>query len=254
MLPEQRLEYILQIINEQNYCSVQQLTDATGASISTIRRDLQILEKQHLIQLTRGGAMQYQKSLALEPEYSIKSKLNHDEKIRIGQAAAAMIQPGETIILDTGTTVYQMIPAISQINGITVVTNDVRIACDLSIHKNLNICMIGGHVRKGYYTTTGIWTQQALENLHTEHLFLSCDAVSSSAGCSITNSEEIIPKQCMLRASKTHVLLVDHTKFEMVAFMHLCSLEQIHTILTGKELDPAIARRYQSIGVNVICV
>ena len=254
MIPEQRLASIVRIVNEKQYCSLQQLVNETGASVSTVRRDLRTLADQQLLVLTRGGAMQCPTGVEHEPEYSVKSKLNHEEKMRIGQAAAAMIQPGETVILDTGTTVYQMVPSLIQMSGITVVTNDVRIACDLSTHDGIDICMIGGQVRKGHYTTTGLWAQQALESLYVEHAFLACDAISSVAGCSITNAEEVMPKQCMIRAGKKRILLADHTKFEKVAFMRLCTLDQIHTVITGKELDPAIMRLYQSIGISILCV
>ena len=254
MLPEQRLAYIISSVKEHKYCSIQQLARGADVSAATIRRDLQALASQEQVRLTRGGAMHVLANTAQEPAYAVKSSLHLDEKMRIGQAACKLMHPGETILLDTGTTVYQMTPGLKAMENVTVVTNDVRIAAELATCSGLSLCMLGGLVRHGHYTTTGFWTQQALENLHVDRMFLSCDAVDLNGGCSITNAEEIIIKQRMIHASNECNLLADHSKFESVAFMRLCTLDKIHSIITGRELKPAIVREYEALGIQMILV
>lgn len=252
MLPEQRLAYITNSVRQQKYCSIQQLAKDAGVSAATIRRDLQYLSSQEQVRLTRGGAMHVLTNAAQEPAYAVKSTLNYEEKTRIGLAACKLVHPGETILLDTGTTVYQMTPGLKEMDNITVVTNDVRIAAELATSPGLSLCILGGQVRQGHYTTTGFWTQQSLENLHVDRMFLSCDAVDLNAGCSITNAEEIIIKQKMIQASNECNLLADHSKFESIAFMKLCNLEKVHSIITGDELDAAIVKGYRALGINMI--
>ena len=132
MLPEQRLAYITNSVRQQKYCSIQQLAKDAGVSAATIRRDLQYLSSQEQVRLTRGGAMHVLTNAAQEPAYAVKSTLNYEEKTRIGLAACKLVHPGETILLDTGTTVYQMTPGLKEMDNITVVTNDVRIAAELA--------------------------------------------------------------------------------------------------------------------------
>lgn len=254
MLPKQRLACIANTIKQQKYCSVQQLADEVHVSNATIRRDLQLLANQDIIQLTRGGAMHKSANASAEPDYMVKSSLNREEKKRIGAAACAMIRLGETILLDTGTTVYQMTQSLQQMENLTIVTNDVRIVAELAVCPALTLCILGGIIRKGHYTTTGVWAQSALENLHVDRVFLSCDAVDLNMGCSITNSEEILIKQSMIKAGDSCVLLVDHSKFESMAFMRLCNLDKINCIITGKELDDRIVQEYRAAGIKIMLV
>ncbi len=254
MLAEQRLAYIVNTVRQNNFCSVQQLAAGAGVSAATIRRDLQTLAAQDLVRLTRGGVMNRLAGTASEPEYAVKSTLNQQEKSRIGNAACQFIHPGETVLLDTGTTVYQMIPGLGQLENVTVVTNDVRIAAELAVCPEVTLCMLGGWVRKGYYTTTGHWALTSLQDLHVDKAFLSCDAIQLSAGVTITNAEEVAIKQEMIKAGNECILLADHSKFETVTFMRLCAAEQFRHIITGQELDPHIAQAYRAAGVEVTLV
>ena len=251
MLAEQRLAYILNEVKQNNFCTIQQLAQGARVSPATIRRDLQTLASQDRVRLTRGGAMDKMANTAEEPEYAVKSMLNLEEKTRIAAEACRLIHPGETILLDTGTTVYQMIQGLRQIENITIVTNDVRIAAELAMYPEISLCMLGGQVRKNYYTTTGLWTQQALESLHVDKCFLSCDAVHLLSGCSITNVEEIAGKLSMMKASNECVLLADHSKFQSIAFMRLCDLTRFQSVITGSELDRRIAQEYLDAGIRL---
>lgn len=254
MLPEQRLAYITNAVKQKRYCSIHQLAEEINVSRATIRRDLQLLADQDVLQITRGGAMRKTANASAEPEYMVKNALHQEEKSRIGRAACKLVQPGETLLLDTGTTVYHMISGLQQMENLIIVTNDIRIASELAAFPSLTLCMLGGMVRKGHYTTTGVWTQTALESLHVDRVFLSCDAVDLAMGCSITNSDEILIKQSMIKAAHDCVLLVDHSKFESMAFMGLCDLDKISCIITGKELDAKTVQDYRSAGIQMILV
>lgn len=258
MLQQERFNRIVALVNEHHFCSVHKLAQQTGASPATIRRDLQYLSSQEQIRLTRGGAMRSQESPVQEPAYDIKTALNLDEKRLIGREAVKYISPGETLLMDTGTTVLQMAIAMAETQrdwqDINVAVNDVREAYELCRIADLTLHMLGGTIRKGHYTTMGRWTQSALEGLHADKCFLSCDAVDLQNGLSITNAEEVDSKQMMISASREIILLCDHSKFGLRAFMRLCPLESVHHIITGKELDPVIVRRFEDMGIEMTLV
>lgn len=258
MLQQERFNRIVALVNEHHFCSVHQLARRTGASPATIRRDLQYLSAQEQIRLTRGGAMRTQENSVQEPAYDIKTALNLDEKVRIGREAVKLITPGETLLIDTGTTVLQMAVAMAETQrdwqGVNVAINDLRAAYELCRIPDLTLHMLGGTIRRGYYTTLGRWTQSALEGLHADKCFLSCDAVDLQNGLSITNAEEVAIKQMMLHASREIILLCDHSKFGLRAFMQVCPVESIHHIITGQELDPAVAKRFRDAGIEMTLV
>lgn len=254
MIAEERQAYIANAVKARKYCSIQQIAEELSVSVATIRRDMQVLEKQKKLRLTWGGAKYVSSGSAPEPAYNVKTGLNYEEKVRIGHAACELIHPGQNILLDTGTTVRQMTEGLRQMEDLTIATNDICIAAELVQNTRINLCMLGGLVRKGYYTTTGFWTYQALESMHFDHLFLSCDSIDFINGCSITNAEEITIKQCMIDVSNECTLLVDHSKFETTALFRMCPIERIQTIITGRELDEKIARSYRTSGIHIIQV
>lgn len=256
MLKEERFAKILELIRQHQFCSVQQLSKHTGASPATIRRDLILLSQNSQIRLTRGGAMDLQWGVAQELPYDAKTKQNLDEKARIGRSACDFLKPHDTVIMDTGTTLLQMAKALlnSEIGNITIATNDIRCAMELAKNHNVVLHMLGGLIRDGYYTALGCWAESALNGLHADKLFISCDAVGLTNGCTITNVEEIAIKQAMIKASQECTLLCDHTKFTLTAFMKLCDIDKIHRIITGKEADPKIVASFIEAGVEMVLV
>ena len=258
MLQQERLAHIVSLVREHRFCSVQQLARWANVSQATIRRDLLALSQNDQVRLTRGGAMSVPEGTFQEPAYEIKYNLHLDEKIRIGREACRHIRAGETLLLDTGTTVLQMAIAMNEQQNdwqnLTVATNDLRTACELSRIPSLSLHMLGGVVRKGHYTTMGCWTQTALDTLHADKGFLSCDAVDIASGLTITNVEEVAIKQSMLQAASERILLCDHAKFQAAAFMRLCSLERIQRIITGRELSEDIVAQFREAGIDMVLV
>jgi DeoR/GlpR family transcriptional regulator of sugar metabolism len=254
MLREERQDSIVEMVNREKYVKLADLVSRFDVSKATIRRDLKDLSDLDRIRLTRGGAADRTSGTTQEPPYLIKSRTNHEEKIRIGQKAASLINRGETVILDSETTSEQIAEALLQAQDITVVTNDIAVAYHLAMAKNLSLTVVGGSLRHGYYSTQGYLVVNALENINADKAFIGVDALDIKKGCMITNDAEIIVKKLMMKAAKNTIIACDHSKFENVAFMHLCSLAQISMIITGSELDPAVCQSYTDAGVNIVLV
>lgn len=251
MLREERLERIEEYVNLNRYVSLDDLKERFGISRSTIRRDLDYLIESNRIAATRGGASTVNRGTKFEPSYLEKVKLNFDEKRRIAKAAVDHISPGDTIFLDSGTTATQMTEFISGISEVYVATNDLMTATALISCPNVALTVIGGDIRKGFYTTYGHFAASVLENYHFDKAFLCVDAFSIQHGAMITNTDEVDVKRAIVKASSEVIVLCDHTKFGRNAFVSVCPPSLIDHVITGTELS---ADQHRSILDNDISI
>jgi DeoR family transcriptional regulator, fructose operon transcriptional repressor len=251
MLIEERLIEIENIIKKKKFCSIIELSEKFSISKATIRRDLQILSDKNVLRLVRGGATSLVTGTALEPVYSIKKDVNHEEKVRIGKSAAKLVNDGETIIIDSGSTLVEMSLALKDRKNITIATNDILIANGLLDSHDINLTVIGGDIRKNYNTLYGYIALLALEHINADKVFLGVDAIDCYKGCMITNTEEVILKKAMMQAAKERIIICDHSKFTNVAFLKLCQINEIDRIITGRELDNKIYESFVEEGVNI---
>ena len=181
MLKAERLQAIVDITNKEKIVTSEELMRQLNISKATARRDIEELSSQGLIQKTRGGAMSANHA-SLEPSFVKKKESNADEKARIAKAAREHICPGEKIILDSGTTVLELAKLVNDIPDLTVVTNDLHIASEVSIFPNVTLLMVGGVVRKGFNSTYGYFAEKMLGSISVNKTFLSIDAVDVEHG------------------------------------------------------------------------
>lgn len=253
MIRDERLNRMEAYINAQQYVSVEELVDKFGVSKATVRRDLDILNEQGTICLLRGGA-KTKGQIERELLYAEKLNKNREEKVRICQFASTMISEGQTIFLDTGVTAREMIPFLSDMRNIHVVTDDIWIAANLATNAEIKVTVPGGDIRRGFYTIKGSETEQFLSRLYVDIAFMSIDAIDWEFGCSITNNDEVLTKQQMISHSKKTVMIADHSKFETVASWKVCPLSDINLFITGEELSESIATHYgkQNIMIHLV--
>lgn len=251
MLKDERLEKIEDYVNTNRYASMHDLTERFSISRATIRRDLEALEKKGRIILTRGGASSVNKGTSYELPYFEKRGANHDEKVRIARAACRRIQPGETVMIDSGTTSFEMAEFMGEQRDVYVATNDLMTAVALTKHPGLSLIFIGGSIRKNFYTADGYYAAANVRNFYFDRSFLCVDAITIGRGCMITNSDEVEVKRSIIECSKEVTVVCDHSKFEATSFISICSLEQIHSIITGRELDKKIYESFLEKGKNI---
>lgn len=252
MFQEERLQKIGEMVKQKRFCSFSQICSGFDISKATARRDLKTLEERNVLCMTRGGAKDIATGTTHEPPYLVKKNINPEEKVRIAHMACSYIKCGETIILDSGTTALEMAGVLQSMNGITVATNDILVACKLATAKDIDLIVIGGGIRKNYYTTIGYFAKLTLEYINADKAFIGVDALDVKKGCMITNIEEIITKKLMMKSAKEKIVICDHSKFENVAFMNLCTVNEIDMIITGSELDKEIYSQFVDAGINII--
>lgn len=251
MLIEERLIKIENLIKQNDFCSIIEISVKFNISKATVRRDLQILADKNVLRQVRGGATSLVSGTALEPSYSVKKSINHEEKTRVGERAVELVREGETIIIDSGSTMVEMAKALKNKKNITVATNDILIANELVHFKDINLTVIGGDIRKNYYTMYGYIALLALEHINADKVFLGVDAIDCTKGCMITNTEEVVIKKAMMAAAKERIVICDHSKFTNLAFIKLCQINEIDRIITGQELDSNIYNLFLEKGINI---
>lgn len=251
MIYQERLEQIRLIVEQNKFCSIHMLAAKVNTSHATIRRDLKVLEEQKKLKITRGGAMKTDSEKSEEPPFASAATFHQEQNARIATAAVNSIKDGETVLIDAGAVTTAMGEALRNKKGISVATNDLLLSCQIAANSGLNLTVIGGDVRKQRYTTAGMFAKSTIKHLNADKAFLGIDAINLEKGCMVVNMAEAEIKRAMLTAAKEKIIICDHTKFENVAFLNLCRVDNIDKIITGKEIDIKILASFVEAGVDI---
>lgn len=255
LIPAQRRAVVLEHIRKRGAASIQELADAIGISISTVRRDLEHLEARGYLERAHGGAL-IQKHLqsAFEPEAAITAQFARPEKEAIGQAAAAQLSSGESVIFDSSSTVLAAAMAcVDRGLALTAVTNDLGIGQVLAGSAAIRVVMPGGTVRAGSLTILGEPGQSFLGDLSADVAFIGTHAISNGS-LTETSLEAAAIKRAMIAAARRVVLLADASKFQPAAFCRICGVEAVHELITDDRADPEAVARLRDAGVAVTLV
>lgn len=251
LFAEERKQKILEIIGQKEKVSVPELSNIFNVSSVTIRNDLRELESASLIRRTHGGAMANIKS-GLEIDLTERQVYNHDEKAAIAKRALGLIEDGDTIILDTGTTNYELARLLYQKNNITVVTNDIRIATIIEGFSSITIFLIGGILRKTFHCTYGCADGGMISELSIDKAFMGTNSLSPSKGASTPDINQAQMKKYMLSVADKVILLCDSSKIGKNSFIQFIPIDQIDTIITDDKLTDDFKERFEAKGVQVI--
>ncbi|MGC9455528.1 MAG: DeoR/GlpR family DNA-binding transcription regulator [Phycisphaerae bacterium] len=227
---EDRREKAAQELAEKGFMSLAELVQVLGVSESTIRRDLEVLEEQGLIRRTHGGAVYIQDSSGHRLAFAERETTAQREKQAIAAAAAALIPPAQTVILNGGTTCYEVAKAVRG-RHLNVITNSVPIASLLSTELETEVTLIGGYVYPRTGVALGSTAEQQLEMLHATQLVMSCAGVTAE-GAFNSNQMMVDVERKMLSIAEEVILVVDHTKFGRRAVTKLCGLDEVDVIVT----------------------
>ena len=180
MIREQRISYICSELQQKGIVSIAELTHAMQTSRSTIRRDLSDLEAQGLLKCIWGGAVSLSKQMAYEPPFNTRRDLCVDEKRRIASRAMELVVDNATILLDSGTTSYELAKQLAGSRHINVATNDLNSAMALAANADISLFILGGTLRPNHYSVNGLFTEEMIRQLHADMAFLSVDAIDLS--------------------------------------------------------------------------
>ena len=240
MLALERQQAVLDLINKQKSVKVSDLSQQFSVTEETIRRDLEKLAKKGIIKKTYGGAIlsEHLEEKELEDttfEYRIKE--NTESKVKIGKMVASLIQAGETITLDSSTTCLEVARHLAKNHPITVITNSVNAAIELSKNESVTVISTGGTLRSASMSLVGPTAKKNIMNYYADKAIISCKGMSLTRGVMESNELEKEMKQSFAEVAKEVILAVDSGKVNKGAIHHLMSIDQINTIVVDKPLD-----------------
>ncbi|HEX4008026.1 MAG TPA: DeoR/GlpR family DNA-binding transcription regulator [Acidobacteriaceae bacterium] len=255
---QQRTNFILSALQDTGAVAVDALADQLRVSVVTIRRDLDQLEQQGLLRRNHGGAVSIE-PLFYEPfkkdrSFVAQVERQANEKRRIGRAAAALINPGETIAITPGTTTAEIIRGLPLNSKITVVTNTANIAMELSKRKDVSVFVTGGHLHGEWFSLVGPTAIRSLENMLIHTMFVGADGIDPEWGLSCFSSDEAELNATMVRHARRHIAVVDHTKLNVVANWRICEIGTLKTLITDTGASDEQIAPYVKLGIEVLRV
>ena len=253
LMAEERRTQILQIVRSMGRAKVNELSQRFNASAVTIRHDLNELHQRGLVVRSHGGAM-LPGTVLREPPVQERLKEHSAEKQRIGAKAAAMINDGETIILDSGTTTLEIARHLKKKQGLHVITNGVNIAAELLDARDVQIFIIGGTVRKESASISGRLSEEMFDQFSADKLFLSGAGCDLEFGVSGANLEETMVNRAMLRIAREIILVADASKFSKSSMTRIAPFSEIDTVISDTGLDEETQSKLLALGCNLILV
>lgn len=231
MLTEERHKKILDMLSRKGIVKLNELVVLTGTSESTIRRDLTYLEENNMLKRIHGGAALL-KGRYVELSYNEKLDRNISEKQIIADYAASLIEDGDCIYLDAGTSTFEMISRIKS-KDINVVTNGLK-HIDMLVEKGINTYILSGKVRMKTKAITGADTLKSLQKFRFDKVFLGMNGVHYEYGYTTPDVDEAVLKECAISLSKKSYVLADESKFNDIAFCKVTDLEDAEIITNAK--------------------
>jgi DeoR/GlpR family transcriptional regulator of sugar metabolism len=249
MQPEERQHRIAEYLQQVEFASLDEISRKVGASVSTVRRDISFLESSGNFQRTHGGARVV---VPRSDEFSFAARDTHQlpEKVAIGRAAAALVQPNTSVILDAGTTVYHVARFLEP-NRPQIVTNSLPVANLFASANRLEVIVSGGVIYPRLGVLVGPLAVEAFSKMHADVAIMSAGGVTEAG---FTNSHGLLIdiQRAMIHAASKVVFCLDYSKFGRLSVLPLCSLEAIDVIVTDSKAPAPLVDKLRGLGVEVI--
>ncbi len=250
-----RREKTIALLKEKGSVQVHELSNLFNISAVSIRKDLKFLDKMGIATKAYGGAfLNTSNNETTETSIDIKRKLNVSKKCNIAQYAADLIDSGDSIILDSGTTTNQIAQLLKNIEDITVITNDLSVIDIISNYNNTELIVLGGRLRRKSMFFYGFQAERALKELHADKVFLGVDGFHMDKGIT-THFEAEAALNTMMCNSATEVIVVtDSSKFDKICLHKIIDLSRISKLITDSGISDEYKEGLKNIGIEVIVV
>jgi DeoR family transcriptional regulator, aga operon transcriptional repressor len=253
LLNEERRRAILEMLSRQGRVLVAELSRHFQTSQVTIRKDLEILHAHGQVHRTHGGALPARESVLEDPTLREKEKLHRQEKLRIAEAAAAQVMEGQVVILDSGTTTTAIARALREFRSLTVVTNAVNIAAELT-GTAVEVILTGGTLRKNSFSLVGPIAEETLRRLSADLLFLGVDGFDVHYGLSTPNLLEAKVNRVMVEIAKRTIAVCDSSKFGRRSLSLIVPPASLQEVVTDRGISKSDLRTLKQAGIEVTIV
>jgi DeoR family transcriptional regulator, aga operon transcriptional repressor len=251
----ERTQRILDNLFSTGMVSVQELADRLEVSPATVRRDLELLEREGRLRRTHGGAIPVE-PLLYEPfrhDSSFQEQIEQHavEKRRIAMAAAETIAEGDTIALTSGTTTTLVARSIPHRRGVTVVTASVNVAMELSQRPDLSVFVTGGYLRGSWFSLVGQSAIASMSQIFVDKVFIGVNGIHPEKGLTTFNHEEAAIDRTMIRQAGQKIAVADHSKLGVVGSYLTCTLNEIDILFTDTDATDEVVDGFLSKGLKV---
>jgi DeoR/GlpR family transcriptional regulator of sugar metabolism len=238
---------ILKLLEENNQTSVNELSTRLGVSSATIRQDLSFLESEGLIKRVHGGAV-------LEDAEDLSNRLgvNYDKKLRIARKAAGLVNDGETILIESGSTNALLARELVKKKNITIITTNIYIARQLRKSKQADIIILGGLYQTGSESLVGKITRASLDQINFDKAFIGIDGYTTEAGFTLRDLFRAEISSYIIKKASDAIIISDSTKFGKKELTNVCYLSDINRIATDNELNDIYQSEFRQAGIDLI--
>lgn len=235
LFAEERKQKILQMLKSSSKLLVADLSADFGVSATTIRNDLKELENEGKLRRTHGGAISIP-GTTFEPTSLQKSLKNASQKEAIAKKAAELIQNGDTILIDSGTTTERLVPFLRDKKDLVIVVNDIVLAHALEENTDAQVIIIGGIIKRGFHCSSGSIAINSIKNLNVEKAFIAANAISASKALTTPDINQAELKKAMISTASEVIVLCDSSKFGKISFAQFAELTDIDILITDSQL------------------
>ncbi len=252
ILPAQRRQHILEILRQEPIIRGARLSEMLGVSEMTIRRDLDVLEKQGLVERTHGGAILRQERVDGKFFYHRSRQQNPGQKQSIAQRAASLIEDHDTVFLGEGYTASQIVGHIDPQRPVTIFTNNLAVLADAG-RSAAEIILLPGVYDADTQSVSGPLTLEMIERINADKLFLGADGLSLRSGMTTPNLEIAVIERSMIRHTRGKVIVMaEHAKFGMVAQVEIAPMERIDVIITNREIPGGFRKDLDRLKIELV--
>ena len=250
-IPAERQKKMMEYIEANTSAQIHELAERFHVSEATVRRDLDDLDQQGALRRTHGGAIKVDRSTSYESMYAEKINQMIEEKHRIADFAANLVHPGDTVLIDSGTTTYFIAQALAHHESLTIITNDLYIAYQTPLHPSSTLIVTGGVRRHSRQELVGTITENFIRDAHVDVAFIGVDGIDLTGGATNANFAEVGVKRLMLQSAARSVIVADHSKFGRVALARICDLKEASLLITDRGIDGDVLNRLKKLSVQI---
>ena len=251
MLSQERQNAILKMLSVQDTVQIAELTERFAVSVATIRRDLDVLERRQMVRRVYGGATLAGTKPRPRPVFRSRAIQHHEAKVAIGKAAAALIQSGETVLIDIGTTTLEVACQLKDRTALTVLTNSLPVLNELE-ESSLDVYALGGRLRHQELALCGSLSLASLAGFFVDKAFIGAGGVSLDNGVTVYNPDSAQLSSAIVDRANEVILCADNSKFGYNGFAFVCGLDRIGTVVTDRGLTDEFREGLTRQGIRVI--
>ncbi|MBD2813482.1 DeoR/GlpR transcriptional regulator [Xenorhabdus sp. Flor] len=250
MIPLERRDFIYRYLHEHRTVSIRTLVELLNVSHMTVRRDIGILEEEGKV-ISIPGGIQLNDALRQELPWSDKAFIYHHHKREIGKYSASLVEDGQVVYLDAGTTTFEIAQVLAERFNLTIVTNDFSIAQYLMDKPQLSLFHTGGQVDKRNYSCVGNSAAMVLRTLNVDIAFISTSSWDLEHGISTPHEEKVLVKQAVLEIARRKILVSDSSKYGKYGMFHVCLLSNLNDIVCDGQLPMPVQQKLHDLSLKL---